>query len=143
MKKSILIPLITVSILVIVAGTSVGVWYAMTPSDNIELSVESVSADPENDTVSVELTCENNETGQTQRHRRGKQFAYMHQIQIKNATNGEELYQEQYQWRWRHRIQAGNSYTYQYQIEGLEQGQMLQLRIVYNNGEVVTQNFTV
>ena len=64
MKKSILIPLVTISILAIVAGTSVGVWYAVTPSDDIELAIESVSADPETDTVTIEVTCENNQVGQ-------------------------------------------------------------------------------
>ena len=58
MKKSILITLITVSVIAIIAGTSVGIWYVMTPSDDVELSIESVSADPETDTVTLEIACE-------------------------------------------------------------------------------------
>jgi hypothetical protein len=67
----------------------------------------------------------------------------MHQLQIKNGSNGEALYQAQYQWRWRHRIQSGQNHTYQFQLEGLETGQMLQLRIEYNNGKILTHNITV
>ena len=147
MKKSILIAIIVASI-VVVAGTTAGVWVALTPSDDSELTVVSATADSETGTVSVVLTCEEETptgpgagTGQQLGQRR--MYAYMHQIQIKNATTGEELYQEQYRWQYRHRVQNGENYSYQYHVEGLEQGQMLQLRIEYNNGKVLTHNFSV
>ncbi|NHJ05521.1 MAG: hypothetical protein EAX90_11905 [Candidatus Heimdallarchaeota archaeon] len=144
MKKTILIPILVVGIIAIVAGTSVGLWYALTPTDDSELSVVSITSQPENDTVTVVLTCEEEtSTGQNHNNRHQRKFAYMHQIQIKNASSGETLCQEQYQWRYRQRVQLGNTYSYQLHVEGLEQGQMLQLRIEYNNGKVLTHNFTV
>ena len=141
MKKSVLITILVASIVVVLAGTSVGVYFAVTPTDASELSVVSATADSENDTVSVVLTCEGEETGKNYRHQNN--YAYMHQIQIKNGTTEVTLYQEQYQWQYRHRIQNGQNYSYQYNVEGLEQGQMLQIRIEYNNGQVLTHNFMV
>ena len=149
MKKAILIPIITVSVLAVLAGASVGIWYALTPSSDSDISVVSASADSETGVVTVVLTCEENATeagvgtGPAHQNRHQRNFAYMHQMQIKNATSGDELYQEQYQWQYRHRIQNGQQYQYQYQLEGLEQGQMLQLRIEYNNGKVLTYQFMV
>lgn len=142
MKKSILVTILVTSIILVLAGTSVGVWYALTPNDDSGIAIVSATADSENDTVSVVLSCEGEEqTGQNYRHQNN--YAYMHQIQIKNGTTEVILYQEQYQWQYRHRIQNGQNYSYQYQVEGLEQGQMLQIRIEYNNGKVVTHNFMV
>lgn len=141
MKKSILIPILVVSILVVVGGTTAGLWFAFTPTDDSTLVVESATADSETGTVTVELSCEGNETGHNYRHQRN--FAYMHQFQVKNASNDETLYQEQYTWQFRHRIQAGKNMQYQYHIEGLQKGQMIQLRIEYNNGKVLTYSFMV
>jgi len=141
MKKSVLIPTLVVGILVILAGSSVGLWYALAPSSDSEIEVVSITADSESDTVSVVLTCEGNESGHT--HRFQRRFAYMHKLQFKNATSNETLFQEQYQWRWQHRIQNGKNHAFQFQIQGLEKGQMLQLRIEYNNGKVLTYNFVV
>ena len=144
MRKSILITIIVASI-VVLAGTTAGVWVALTPSDDSELSVVSATADSETGTVSVVLTCEEDpaQTGTGQQNGQQRMYAYMHQVQIKNATSGEELYQQQYRWQYRNRVQNGQNFSYQYQVEGLEQGQMLQLRIEYNNGKVLTHSFQV
>lgn len=142
MKKSVLITILVASIIVVLTGTSVGVWYAVTPNNDSEITVVSATADSETDIVSVVLSCEGEgQTGQNYRHQNN--YAYMHQIQIKNGTTEATLYQEQYQWQYRHRIQNGENYSYQYHVEGLEKGQMLQLRIEYNNGKVVIHSFTV
>jgi hypothetical protein len=53
------------------------------------------------------------------------------------------MYQEQLQNQWRYRVQAGEVRMYQFKVEGLEQGQMLQLRISYNNGETLMYQFQV
>jgi hypothetical protein len=141
MKKSVVITLVVVVSSLVLAETAVGLWLGLTPTSDSELSVESLTTDANDDTISLTLTCDGNQSGQTHRHRR--HFAYMRQIQFKNGTSGETLYQEQYQWRWRHRIRSGNNYYYQYQFEGLEVGQTLQLRIQYNNGKVLEHSFTV
>ena len=144
MKKSVIIPILVVSIIAIVAGTSVGLWYTFTPNEDTEISVVSVTSQPDNDTVTVVLTCEEaQESGPGHYYRHQNNFAYMHQIQIKNNGTGETLCQEQYQWRYRHRIQTNNNYSYQLHVEGLEQGQMLQIRIEYNNGQVLSINHQV
>ena len=145
MKKSILIPIIAVGILAVVAGAAVGMYYTFTPTAESEIVVLNVQAVDQTDEITVTLTCEENQTqlqaGQTHRHQR--KYAYMHKIQFKNGSDGEVLMEQQYQHRWRHRIQNGNTYMYQFHVEGIENGQQLQLRIEYNNGKVVTYNFTV
>ena len=141
MKKSILIPILAISVLAVISGTSVGLLYAFSPADDSELSVVSVTTQSNTDTVTVILKCEGNQSGNTHRFKRN--FAYMHQVQFNNSDTNETMLQQQIQFQWRHRIQAGKNLMYQYQIEGLEQGQMLQLRIVYNNGKVLTYNFQV
>ena len=145
MKRSILIPILVVSTLAVLAGASIGLYYTFTPTADSELVIVNATAIEQTDTVTVTLTCEGDQT-QTQAGNNNKyqrKYAYMHQIQIKNGPDGEVLYQEQYQHQWRHRIQAGNTFMYQYQVEGLESGQMLQIRIEYNNGKVATHTFTV
>ena len=128
------------------AGASVGLALTFTPTTDSELVVVNATAIEETDTVTVTLECEGDQTqtqnraGNNFQHKR--QFAYMHQVQIKNAE-GEVLHQAQYRNQYRYRIQAGNTFMYQYQVEGLESGMQLQLRITYNNGKVVTHTFTV
>jgi len=141
MRKAVLIPTLVAGILVLLAGSSIGIWYALAPSDDSELSVVSLSTDADSDTVSVVLTCEGNESGHM--HRFQHRFAYMHKLQFRNSTSNETMFEQQYQWQWRHRIQNGKNHAFQFQIEGLEKGQMLQLRIEYNNGKVLTYNFTI
>lgn len=146
MKKSILIPIILASI-VVVAGVSVGLSLALTPTADSELVVVNATATEQTDTVTVTLECEGDQT-QTQAQqgnnfRYKRQFAYMHQVQIKNGTEGVVLYQEQYRNQYRHRIQSGNTFMYQYHVEGLESGMQLTLQIHYNNGKVLTHTFTV
>ncbi|MBN1329460.1 MAG: hypothetical protein JXA54_08300 [Candidatus Heimdallarchaeota archaeon] len=141
MNKKVLTSILVIGIFVILGATATGLGIAFTPTSDSELEIVSVTSQETTDTVTVVLTCEGNQTGHNYRHQRN--FAYMHQIQFKNASTDEVLYQEQYQWQWRHRIQNGQNFMYQFQIEGLESGQMLQLRIEYNNGKVLTYNFVV
>ncbi|NHJ85981.1 MAG: hypothetical protein FK734_11000 [Asgard group archaeon] len=140
MNKALKISLV-IGIFVILGASAAGLTYALTPTSDSELAVVTVNSQEDTDTVEVVLTCEGNQVGHHYQHQRN--FAYMHQIQFKNGSTDEVLYQEQYQWQWRHRIQNGQNFMYQYHIEGLESGQMLQLRIEYNNGKVLTYNFEV
>ncbi|MHA1186788.1 MAG: hypothetical protein ACTSSK_07930 [Candidatus Heimdallarchaeota archaeon] len=144
MKKSILLTIIIASI-VVVAGVSVGFSLALTPTADSELVIVNATATEQTDTVTVTLECEGDQTqaqtGNTFRHKR--QFAYMNQVQFRNGTEGEVLYQEQYRNQYRNRVQAGNTFMYQYHVEGLESGMQLTLRIQYNNGKVLTHTFTV
>ncbi|MHA1586365.1 MAG: hypothetical protein ACTSUW_03410, partial [Candidatus Heimdallarchaeota archaeon] len=73
----------------------------------------------------------------------GRMFAYMHQFQFNNSATEETMYQEQMQNQWQHRVQAGKNMMFQFNIEGLEHGMMLQLRIEYNNGKVLMHQFQV
>ncbi|MGC9779524.1 MAG: hypothetical protein HZR80_09815 [Candidatus Heimdallarchaeota archaeon] len=148
MKKTTLITILTASILVVLAGASVGLVYAFSPSSDSEITVVNVTTQSDDDTVTLVINCEENEgTEPGNKQGSGNQFrrnlAYMHKIQFRNSTTDEVLYQEQFQNQWRHRVQACNTFTYQFQVEGLEQGQMLQLRITYNNGKVFMYNFEV
>ncbi len=143
MKKSILIPLLTVGLLAVVAGSTLGLIYAFSPSDDSELEVVSVTTQPGTDQVTVILECEENQTGNLTRNRFRRNFAYMHQIQVNNSDTNELMLQERIQNQWQHRVQAGKTLMYQFNIEGLENGQMLQLRIEYNNGKILTYNFQV
>lgn len=151
MKKSILIVLITAGILVIVAGTTVGLIYSLSPNEDSTLVVESVTTQPDLDLITIEIKCEEYQTGEQHQNQNQNQnqdgfrrmFAYMHQIQFINCDTGETMYQEQLQNQWRYRLQAGESSMYQFQVEGLEQGQMLQLKISYNNGETLMYQFQV
>ncbi len=143
MKKSVLISIIAISLLAVVAGTSVGLIYAFSPSDDSELEIVSVTTQSNNDQITVEVKCDEENTGNRQQNKFKRNFAYMHQFQFKNSQTDETMHQEQIQNQWRHSVQAGNTYTYQFQVEGLEQGQMLQLRITYNNGKVFMYNFEV
>lgn len=143
MKKSILIPIIAVSLLAIVAGASVGLVYAFSPSKDSELEVVSVTTQSGTDQVTVVLRCEGNESGNTHRNQFGRMFAYMHQIQFNNSATEETMYQEQMQNQWQHRVQAGKNIMYQYHIEGLEHGMQLMLRIEYNNGKVLMYQLQV
>jgi len=142
MKKSILIPIVIGSLLLILAGASVGLVYAFSPSNDSELTVVSVTTQSTTDTVNVILKCEENTTGQHHQYQFRRNFAYMHQFKLMNATTGEELYQEQFQHQWQHRLQLGQTFSFQFQYEGLEHGQQLQLRIYYN-GQYVDEVFTV
>ena len=143
MKKSILIPIIAVSLLAVVAGASVGLVYAFSPSADSELEVVNVTTQSSTDQVTVVLKCEGNESGQLNRHKFGRMFAYMHQFQFNNSATEETMYQEQMQNKWQHRVQAGKTMMFQFQVEGLEHGQQLTLRIQYNNGKVLMYQFQV
>jgi len=143
MKKSILIPIIAVSLLAIVAGASVGLVYAFSPSEDSELEVVNVTTQSATDQITVVLKCEGNESGHLNRHKFGRMFAYMHQFQFNNSATEETMYQEQMQNQWQHRVQAGKNLMYQFQVEGLEHGQQLTLRIQYNNGKVLMYQFQV
>ena len=143
MKKSILIPIIAVSLLAIVAGASVGLVYAFSPSEDSVLEVVNVTTQSATDQVTVVLKCEGIESGHTHRNKFGRMFAYMHQIQFNNSNTEETMYQAQMQNQWQHRVQAGKNLMYQFQVEGLEHGQMLTLRIEYNNGKVLINQFQV
>lgn len=144
MKKSILIPLITFGLLVVVAGASVGLVYAFSPSEDSTLEIVSVTTQSNTDQVTVVLKCEDGQ-GQQQQNRNGfrRMFAYMHQIQFNNSDSEETMHQEQMQNQWRHRVQAGKNIMYQFHVEGLEQGQTLMLKIMYNNGKMLMYQFTV
>ncbi len=141
MKKTTLISIITVSILVVLAGASVGLVYAFSPSNDSEISVVNVTTQSDNNTVTLVLKCEGNEEGNNHRFKRN--FAYMHKLQFKNSVTGETLCEEQFQNQWRHRVQSGKNLSYQYQVEGLENGQMIQLRLEFNNGKALTYTFQV
>ncbi|NHK30903.1 MAG: hypothetical protein FK730_06090 [Asgard group archaeon] len=147
MKKSILIALITAGLLLIVGGTTVGLVYSLSSSEGGTLVVESVTTEPDFDQITFEIKCEDDQTDQQHQNQNQngfrRMFAYMHQIQFINCDTGETMYQEQLQNQWRNRVQAGESRMYQFQIEELEQGQMLQLRISYNNGETLMYQFQV
>jgi len=143
MKKSILIPIIAVSLLAVVAGASVGLVYAFSPSEDSELEVVSVTTQSATDQVTVVLRCVGNESGNTHRNRFGRNFAYMHQVQFNNSATDETMHHVQMQNQWQHRVQAGKNLMYQFQVEGLEHGQMLRLRIEYNNGKVLMYQFQV
>jgi hypothetical protein len=143
MKKSILIPIIAVSLLAVVAGASVGLVYAFSPSEDSTLEVVNVTTQSVTDEVTVVLRCEGNESGNTHRHKFGRMFAYMHQFQFNNSATEETMYQEQMQNQWQHRVQAGKNMMFQFHIEGLEHGMMLQLRLEYNNGKVLLYQFQV
>ncbi|MHA1211087.1 MAG: hypothetical protein ACTSSH_01375 [Candidatus Heimdallarchaeota archaeon] len=143
MKKSILIPFITVGLLAVVAGASVGLIYAFAPSADSELTVVNVTTQANTDQVTVALKCEEEQTGNQHQHRFKRNFAYMHQFQVNNSATDETMFQEQMQNQFRHRVQAGQTFMYQFQVEGLEQGQILQLRIEYNNGKVLMYQFEV
>ncbi len=143
MKKSILIPIIAISLLAIAAGTTVGLVYAFSPSSDAVVEVVNVTTQSVTDEVTVVLKCEDNATGNQNQFRFRRSFAYMHQFQFNNSLTNETMYQEQMQNQWQHRVQAGNTFTYQFHIEGLEHGQVLQLRIEYNNGKVLMYKFTV
>ncbi|MBK5114605.1 MAG: hypothetical protein KGD59_02040 [Candidatus Heimdallarchaeota archaeon] len=148
MKKSILIPIIAVGLLAVVAGVTVGLVYAYSPSEKSDLEVISVTAIAETDEVTVELEC-GDQTGQQQQQQQQNQnglrrmFAYMHQFQFDNCETGECMLQEQIQNQWQHQVQAGKTMMYQFHIEGLEHGMMLQLRFEYNNGKVLMHQFQV
>ncbi|MCK5183543.1 MAG: hypothetical protein KAQ95_04490 [Candidatus Heimdallarchaeota archaeon] len=120
MKKSILIPIIAVSLLAIVAGASVGLVYAFSPSENSELEIVNITTQSGTDQVTVVLKCEGNESGHTHRNKFGRIFAYMHQVQFNNSNTEETMYQAQMQNQWQHRVQAGKNLMYQFQVEGLE-----------------------
>ena len=143
MKKSILIPIIAVSLLAIVAGASVGLVYAFSPSEDSELEIVSVTTQSGTDEITIVLRCEENQTGQQHQNGFKRMFAYMHQIQFNNSATNETMHQEQMQNQWQHRVQPGKNIMYQYHIEGLENGMMLQLRIEYNNGKVLMYQFQV
>jgi hypothetical protein len=145
MKKSILIPLLTFGLLAVVAGASVGLVYAFSPSENAELEVVNVTTQSETDQVTVVLRCEENDTGHQHQNQFGfrRMFAYMHQVQFNNSLTNETMHQEQMKNQWQHRVQAGKNIMYQFQIEGLEQGQVLMLKIMYNNGKMLMYQFTV
>lgn len=143
MKKSILIPIIAISLLAVVAGASVGLVYAFSPSADSELEVVNVTTQAVTDEVTVVLKCEDAESGHTHRNQFGRMFAYMHQFQFNNSATEETMHQEQIQNQWQHRVQAGKTMMYQFHIEGLEQGQMIMLRIEYNNGKVLMYQFQV
>ncbi|MCG3252287.1 MAG: hypothetical protein KAX09_00445 [Candidatus Heimdallarchaeota archaeon] len=143
MKKSILIPIIAVSLLAVVAGASVGLVYAFSPSEDSTLEVVNVTTQAVTDEITVVLRCEGNESGNTHRNKFGRMFAYMHQVQFNNSATEETIYQEQMQNQWQHRVQAGKNMMYQFHIEGLEHGMMLQLRFEYNNGKVLMYQFQV
>ncbi len=143
MKKSILIPIIAVGLLAVVAGASVGLVYAFSPSADSELEVVSVTTQSATDQVTVVLKCEGDEVGNNYRHKFGRMFAYMHQFQFNNSASDETMHQEQMQNQWQHRVQAGKNMMFQFQVEGLEHGQMLTLRIQYNNGKVLMHQFQV
>lgn len=143
LNKKILIPILSISILAIISATTVGLVYAFSPSDDSVLEIVSLTTQQNDEIVNVVLTCEGNESGHTYRHRFRRNFAYMHKLQFKNSSIDEVLFEEKFNWYWRHRLQNGKNFMYQFHIEGLEQGQMLQLRIEYNNGKVFTQTFVV
>ncbi|NHK30894.1 MAG: hypothetical protein FK730_06045 [Asgard group archaeon] len=143
MNKKILIPILSIGILAVIAGTTVGLVYAFSPADDSVLEVVNVTTQQNDELVNVVLTCDGDESGHTYRHGLRRNFAYMHKVQFRNSTTEEVLYEENYNWQWRHRMHLGKNYMHQFQISGLENGQMLQLRIVYNNGKVLTHNFVV
>ncbi|HUT79757.1 MAG TPA: hypothetical protein VMZ29_01035 [Candidatus Bathyarchaeia archaeon] len=143
MKKSILIPILAISLLAVAAGASVGLIYAFSPSSDSELEIVSVTTQSTTDEVTVVLRCEENTTGNQHQNQWKRNFAFMHQIQFNNSATNETMYQEQMQNQWRHRVQAGKNIMYQFHVEGLEHGQILQLRITYNNGKVLMYKFTV
>ncbi|NPE09898.1 MAG: hypothetical protein GNW80_16580 [Asgard group archaeon] len=133
----------TYFLLAVVAGASVGLVYAFSPSEDSVLEVVNVTSQPVTDEVTVVLKCEGNQSGQLNRHKFGRMFAYMHQIQFNNSATEETMLQEQMQNKWQHRVQAGKTMMFQYHIEGLENGMMLQLRLEYNNGKVLMYQFQV
>lgn len=149
MKKSILIPIITVSLLAVVAGAAVGLVYAFSPNEDSELEVVSVLTNPDTDQVTVELECNEDPIAQQQQQQQQNQnghrrmFAYMHQFQFDNCETCECLLQAQIQNQLQHRVQSGNTMMYQFQIEGLEQGMQLMLKIEYNNGKTLMYQFQV
>jgi len=145
MKKSILIPIIAASLLAIVAGASVGLVYAFSPSEDSELEIVNITTQSGTDQVTVVLQCEENQTGQQHQNRNGfrRMFAYMHQIQFNNSATNDTMLQVKMQNQWQHRVQTGKNMMYQYHIEGLENGMMLQLRIEYNNGKILMYQFQV
>jgi len=143
MKKSILIPIIAVGLLAVVAGASVGLVYAFKPSEDAELEVVNVTTQSVSDQVTVVLKCEGNESGHQNRNKFGRMFAYMHQVQFNNSDTNETMLQLKMQNQWQHRVQAGKTMMFQYQIEGLEHGMKLMLRIEYNNGKVLMYQFQV
>ena len=142
MKRSILISIIIASI-VVVAGLSVGLSIAYTPTAASELVEVNTTSVEQTDMVTVTLSCEENQTQLRagEKHMNQRKFAFMHQVQIKNGTDGEVLYQEQYQWQ--HRIQNGKTFMYQYHVDGLESGMQIQLQFTYNNGKMLTYTHTV
>lgn len=141
MNKKIIIPIITISLLALVSGASIGLVYAFRPADDSVLDITTATTESENDMINVVFTCEQNQSGR--RHQFGNAFIYMHKIQFKNASSGEVVYQQQYQWQYKNRFQFGHNYAYQYHIEGLEKGQTYQLQIEYNNGKIFTYQFQV
>ncbi len=143
MKKSILIPIIAVGLLAVVAGASVGLVYALKPSEDAVLEVVNVTTQSATDQVTVVLKCEGNESGHLNRHQFGRMFAYMHMVQFNNSDTNETMLQIKMQNQWQHRVQAGKTMMFQYQIEGLEHGMQLMLRIEYNNGKVLMHQFQV
>lgn len=147
MKKSILIPIITVSLLAIVAGATIGLVYAFSPNEESELDVVSIITDSDTDIVTVELECNEDpiQQQQQQQNQNGfrRMFAYMHQFQFDNCETGECLLQAQIQNQFQHRIQAGETMMFQFHIEGLEQGMQLMLKIGYNNGNLFMYQFQV
>ena len=143
MKKSILIPLLTVGLLVIAGGATVGLIYAFSPNADSELEIVNVTTQADADQVTVALKCEDSESGNQNQRQFRRNFAYMHQIQFNNSLTDETMHQEKMQNQWRHRVQAGKTLMYQFQVEGLEVGQMLQFKITYNNGKTLMHQFQV
>ena len=141
MKKKIIIPLLVIGMLAIITVTTVGMVYTFSPSQDSEIELVSLTTQAENDIVNVVLTCTGNESGNT--HRFKNNYAYVYKIQLKNDSTDEVLYQEQYNWRHRNKIQNGKNFSYQFHIEGLEKGQMITLRIEYNEGKIFTYQFQV
>jgi len=80
MKKSIFIPIIAVSLLAVVAGASLGLVYAFSPSEDSELEIINITTQSGTDQVTVVLRCEENQTGHQHRNGLRRMFAYMHQI---------------------------------------------------------------
>ena len=145
MNKSALITILAIGLIAVAGGATVGMIYAFSPNPDTELKIVSITTQSITDEVTVVLTCESNETGQQNQYKNSfrRHFAYMHQFQFNNSDNSETMYQHQIQNKWQHKVQAGKNMMFQFQIEGLEQGQMLMLKIEYNNGKMLIYQFQV
>lgn len=145
--KFILVGISIVMVIAIVFGTI----YAVSPANDTKLEITSVTTELGNELgislnsqggiVNVVLTCKGNESGNINRFR--KNFAYINKVEFKNMANNESMHQMSMQNKWQHKVESGSNTLFQFQLQGMKLGQIIQLQIHYNNGQLFQHNFSV